>query len=89
MSNHNHTPITKACAIVGSQAEMARLLGIPVAAVSQWVRGVRPVPDKHALAIEKATNGKVTRKQLCPNTWQRYWPELGHTKAQPKEASHA
>ena len=81
MSNRNDTPIAVACAIVGSQAEMARVIGVPVAAVSQWIRGVRPVPDKHALAIEHATGGKVTRKDLCPDTWKRYWPEF-------KEASH-
>lgn len=76
MSKLNQTPITKACEIVGSQSEVAKLLGVPPAAVNQWVKGLRPVPDKHALAIERATNGKVTRKELCPDDWPRYWPEL-------------
>ncbi len=38
--------------------------------------GLRPVPVAKCVAIEKATNGEVTRKDLRPNDWHLIWPEL-------------
>lgn len=56
------------------QAELARRLGVSKAAVSQWLSGV--VPIERCVAIERATNGAVTRRQLRPDDWQEIWPEL-------------
>lgn len=44
--------------------------------VSRWARKKRPVPEKSATAIEQATAGAVTRRELRPNDWYRIWPEL-------------
>lgn len=66
----------------GRLALLARQIGAHVPDVSRWANGTRPVPDRYALAIEKATEGVVTRRDLCPDTWQFYWPEL-------KEPEHA
>ncbi|MCI2809359.1 transcriptional regulator [Eoetvoesiella caeni] len=66
----------------GRQSALAKSIGAHAPDVSRWASGARPVPDKYAFAIEQATNGKVTRKELCPDDWQRYWPEL-------KEPTHA
>lgn len=46
--------------------------------VRQWQHGYsnrRPGPI-YCQAIERATNGLVTRKELRPNDWQKIWPEL-------------
>lgn len=55
---------------------MARRLGVSPQAVNEWKQGNRPVPVVHCLAIEQATEGKVTRRDLRPDDWQRIWPEL-------------
>ena len=47
------------------QAGIARLLGVSPQAVSQWVAGSRPVPPRHAMAIEAATG--VSRHDLRPD----------------------
>ena len=44
--------------------------------VISWSKGKRPVPIWRCLAIEQATNGAVTRKDLRPDDWERIWPEL-------------
>lgn len=49
------------------QAGIARLLGVSPQAVSQWVSGVRPVPPRHAIAIEAATG--VSRHDLRPDVF--------------------
>lgn len=50
-------------------------LGVSQQAITNWKsRGV--VPVEHCTAIEVATNGSVTRKDLRPDDWHRHWPEL-------------
>lgn len=48
------------------------------AQVRQWQHGYadrQPGPE-YCVAIEKATDGKVTRWDLRPGDWWRIWPEL-------------
>lgn len=59
-----------------SNADLARALGCPAALVSQWKLGVRPVPLERCTAIEKATRGAVSRRDLRPEDWHLIWPEL-------------
>lgn len=33
-------------------------------------------PARHCVAIERATGGKVTRRELRPDDWAELWPEL-------------
>lgn len=73
--------VKKACAITGSQALLARLLGVTPAVVYQWVSGLRPVPVRYCAAIERATAGAVTRQDLRPDDWREIWPELANTLA--------
>ncbi len=72
-------PIDDAAEVIGSQAAMATLLGVTRGAVHQWKLHGRQVPVEHCAAIEKATGGKVTRRELRPDDWQRIWPELATT----------
>lgn len=67
------TPIQLACDAVGSQAELARITGLSPSYVNQMVKGIRPVPVEYCVAIEKASKGVVTRRDLCDD-WQRIWP---------------
>lgn len=60
----------------GRQTELARLIGAQPQLVWQWSRGVRPVPIARCAAIERATGGLVTRRELRPDDWHIHWPEL-------------
>lgn len=73
--------IKQAVDIVGGQAQLAKALSEPNANVSptfvhQWVKGWRSVPPKYCTKIEALTQGAVSRKDLRPDDWQLYWPEL-------------
>jgi DNA-binding transcriptional regulator YdaS (Cro superfamily) len=65
----------------GRQAALAKAIGAHAPDVSRWADGKRPVPFEYGAAIEAATGGAVTRKELFPNDWQRLWPELADTGA--------
>lgn len=81
MSKIKSLPIASACEIVGGQTQLAKIVGVTAGAVSQWVRGHRPVPIERCATIEMATNGRVSRRDLRPDDWHLIWPEL-------KESSH-
>jgi DNA-binding transcriptional regulator YdaS (Cro superfamily) len=68
------TPIEKAASAVGGAAKLAAVLGVSVQAVGNW--RARGVPVIHCMAIEDATNRVVTRRELRPDDWQFYWPDL-------------
>lgn len=57
-------------------ASLSKAIGAHAPDVSRWASGERPIPVEKCVAIEIATNGKVTRKDLKPNDWQKIWPEL-------------
>lgn len=88
-----NTPIEEACEIVGSQAELARIMGVTPAMVNQLIKGHRPVPIEHCLAIERATNGQVTRQALRPDDFLKIWPDLARVdpvlKSQMAKAAKA
>ena len=68
--------VAAAADLAGSQAALARSLNVTAPTINQWAKGVRPVPEKMAVAIEAITNGAVTRRDLRPNDWYLIWPEL-------------
>lgn len=69
----------------GSKSELARRIGGHASDLSDWIAGKRQVPAHRCTAIELATGGEVTRKDLRPNDWRDYWPELAdQTTHQPK-----
>jgi DNA-binding transcriptional regulator YdaS (Cro superfamily) len=51
----------------GSKAEMAQYLGISPTWLGQLLSGVRLASPKLAVAIERATQGLVTRAELRPD----------------------
>jgi DNA-binding transcriptional regulator YdaS (Cro superfamily) len=64
-----------------SQADFARLIGVSPGLVYQWLEKIRPVSAEQCVAIEQATNGEVTRKDLRPDDWEKIWPELTEKRA--------
>lgn len=59
--------IDKASKILGSQAALAKALGVEPMAVSHW--RTRGVPVGRCKAIEEATGGQVTRSELRPDVF--------------------
>lgn len=76
----------------GSQAALARALDVPQSLPSAWAADDpekrRPVPIQHCLAIERATDGVVTRRDLRPDDWHLIWPELAKPARKAKEVTH-
>ena len=68
--------LDKAIEKVGGVNKLAAAIGIGQSAVSNWrARGTTPEPAA-CLAIERATNGAVTRKDLRPDDFWLIWPDL-------------
>ena len=65
----------------GVTATLARQIGAQPQLMWQWASGVRPVPIERCVAIEIATKGAVTRRDLRPDDWQKIWPELADSMA--------
>ncbi len=60
----------------GKAKQLAEEIGVHPSFLSQMVNGNRPISPERCVAIEQATNGEVTRKDLRPEDWERIWPEL-------------
>lgn len=69
--------LKRAIEIAKSQTALAAAIGpgIRTGHIFYWLsRGA--IPARHCPAIERATGGAVTRKDLRPDDWQDIWPEL-------------
>jgi DNA-binding transcriptional regulator YdaS (Cro superfamily) len=63
---------------LGGTTKVAKLCGVTLAAVSQWRNNGIP-QDKLiflAASLERATEGKMNRKDMFPSKWQDIWVEL-------------
>lgn len=74
-------------------AQLRDLIGVKSdAQIRQWQHGYadrKPSPE-YCVAIERATGGKVTRRDLRPDDWKLIWPELEQRgKARPNEKVRA
>ena len=72
-----------------TQVALADRLGVRRGVVNHWCCGREAVPPKHCAAIEAATGGKVTRRDLRPDDWWLIWPELIDAKHPAPEAKAA
>lgn len=86
----------------GGGVLLAEKLKVAPAYLSQMVNGHRAISPERCVAIEKATDGKVTRRDLRPDDWKAIWPELerrtaprpdtdkpqARAKPQSKETNH-
>jgi DNA-binding transcriptional regulator YdaS (Cro superfamily) len=64
----------------GGQAALAQLIGVKQQHVWNWLNRGNSVPPEHCAAIEQATSGAVTRRELRPDDWRRIWPELAEAR---------
>lgn len=60
----------------GAGKAIAKALKVAPAFISHMANGHRSVSSINAVAIEKATKGVVSRKDLRPTDWALHWPEL-------------
>lgn len=83
MSTSQIEAVKAAAVFFGSQACLARALGVTPVTVGQWLKPEqstgRAVPPKQCVRIEHLTAGVVTRQGLRPDDWQEIWPELAGT----------
>lgn len=68
--------LERAITAAGGVSALATAIGITQSAVSNWKSRTGQVPSEHCAAIERATNGAVSRRSLRPADWHRIWPEL-------------
>jgi len=80
--NPSHSALLAAIAYAGSQSALARLLGKSQPHIYKWLNSTNGVAPEHCSAIERATNGAVTRKDLRPDDWHLIWPELAGAPSQ-------
>lgn len=60
----------------GEASALAAQLEVSISYLSQMASGATAISPARAVAIEVATGGKVTRKDLRPDDWKQIWPEL-------------
>lgn len=59
--------LQRAIASLGSQAAMARLLGVAQPSVWKWLSARKPLPAQHVLRVEAATG--ISRHELRPDLY--------------------
>jgi DNA-binding transcriptional regulator YdaS (Cro superfamily) len=64
--NTHHEPLKRAIDICGSQKALADRIGKRQGHVWFWLNKARRIPIEDAVKIEHATEGKVSRQELCP-----------------------
>lgn len=71
----------------GGKSAFAKKIGAYSSDLSDWIKGERPIPAHFAPAIERESDGRVTRKECRPLDWHIYWPEpADHTHPTTQEA---
>lgn len=65
----NKNLLKKVISIVGSQALLAKAIGVKQPAISHWLHRDKNIPAEYAIKIERATNGAVTRYELRPDIY--------------------
>lgn len=61
------TPRLRKVLAMFGQPELAKICGVSRAGVQQWI----DLPARHALAVEKASGGKLTKEYLAPDFYPR------------------
>ncbi|WP_343499225.1 transcriptional regulator [Achromobacter denitrificans] len=65
----------------GTASGLAKALSISPSYLSQMASGQAPISPERSVAIERATAGAVSRRELRPEDWQRIWPEMAEARA--------
>ena len=67
MANKTSQAIIKATEILGGKQNLAKDIGVSYKTILDWVSGRSGITVTNALKIEKATEGKVTAKEILPD----------------------
>lgn len=67
MANETSQAIIKATEILGGKKKLAKDIGVSYKTILDWVSGRSGITITNALKIEKATEGKVTAKEILPD----------------------
>lgn len=68
--------LLRACEILGSPTKLAEALEVSQQRINNWLTRDKSINAAYCADIERVTNGHVSRKELRPLDWMRYWPEL-------------
>ena len=79
------SPLESAIAQLGGVSKLASALGVGQSAVSNWRARGTTLDAAHCAAIERATAGAVTRRDLRPDDWHLIWPELVDSDGAPED----
>lgn len=71
----------------GRAIALSKAIEVPPSFVSKMCSGEKPVPAEHCHTIEQFTAGVVTRQELRPRDWQKYWPELAQAHTSIAQAA--
>ena len=77
---------------IGKRDAFASKCGTSVGYLRKVCSTKQRIGPELCVAIERATNGAVTRRDLRPDDWQDIWPELAiadHPAPQPQEQEAA
>ena len=67
--------LDRAATVAGGLSYLAKMIGVAQSTPSMW-KALGKVPVEHCLAIERATQGAVTRAELRPDDYFLIWPDL-------------
>ena len=62
-----NTNIETAIKVLGGQKRLADACGVSQPAVNKWLHGISSITPENAVAVERATQGQVTRFALLPS----------------------
>jgi DNA-binding transcriptional regulator YdaS (Cro superfamily) len=71
----------------GSVTKISNAIEVPTSLMSDWANRRRPIPIGRCIAIERATNGLVSRRDLRPDDWHLIWPELATEPAKKRRVT--
>lgn len=66
----NKQVLKDAINLIGGVVKLGKKLNIHYTAISKWTHTSTDIPIKHAIKIEKLTNGKIKAKDLRPDVFE-------------------
>lgn len=73
--------VVRAIGLAGGLAKLAAIAGVKPPTAYEWKTGERDVPPRRCYLIELGLKQQVTRKDLRPDDFAEYWPELAQAQA--------
>lgn len=81
-SRKSDHPLQVAVDLLGGQEALSRATTLSATQISQILHYKRPIPARHCLSVEKATNGAVTCHDLLPDVFEQPTGEKPHLRSE-------